>query len=246
MSALLFPSNAPRSSFNVQEFYDRVRGDLALRGSARITDADLLGWGNEGAREIARETWWLRAKLTTDLVANQARYAWPDTTDGRCIGIESVFVSGQPVRAATIDDLNKGLFNWPSQTGSPPWLWWTNGGTDLQLWPTPASNQVGVLDLSFYAVPPDVTAPQEHFMVPFGGERALLVYAKKLASEKDAFGEGARRAQGYEAEWLRLLVSMKRQVRNTNPNAVTAVGEDALADGPPYGGRLPFFTNIGL
>src|ERR1043166_5994557 len=132
MPALLYPSNAPRSTFNLTEYRDRIRGDLALRGSARITDTDLAAWGNEAARKIARITNWLVAQMTTDLTANVSRYAFPETTDGRCIAIQSLWHNDLPVQQIRISDLDRFGYNWRSLTGSPPTVWWTNNGTDFQ------------------------------------------------------------------------------------------------------------------
>jgi hypothetical protein len=246
MPALIFPTTAPRSSFNLTEYMDRVRGDLGLRGNARITDADVTAWGNEGQRIIARESGWCRLSAVEDTTAGTAEYAFPQLDGGRCIAIQSIWHNNLPLAPAALTDFDVYEYNWRTMTGPTPTHWWTNGATSYQLWPTPQTTQLAIVTVYFLAVPPEISTPTDHFYVPNGWEEGLLIYGKRLASTKDAHGEGARRLAELAGEWQEFMRSVKRAVDHTNPNQVTAMGEDAGAGGHRPLGWLPPYTSIGL
>lgn len=246
MPALLFPTNAPRSSFNLTEALDRVRGDLALRGAARITDTDVTGWLNEAQRIIARESGWCRLAATEDTTANTAEYPFPTLDSGRFIGIQSIWHNDLPLTEATLSEFDTWGWNWRTQKSGTPTHWWTNGSTSYQLWPVPSTTSLGIVDVYGIAVPPEISTPTDHFYVPHGWEEGLLIYAKRLASQKDAFGEGARRLQELHLEWREFMASVKRGVDRSQPGRVTGIGEEAGLGGHRPGGYLPAFTQIGL
>jgi hypothetical protein len=244
--ALTFPDNAPRSSFNLTEAMDRVRGDLGLRGNARITDVDLQGWLNEAQRIIARESGWCRLSAVEDTTAATGEYAFPQLDGGRCIAIQSIWFNGLPLVPASLSDFDVYEYNWRTMTATTPTHWWTNGATSYQLWPTPSTTQLAVVTVYFLAVPPEISTPTDHFYVPNGWEEGILLYGKKLASQKDAHGEGARRLLDFERDWREFLRSVARGTDRTNPNHVTGFGEEAGAGARQPGGWLPAYTSIGL
>lgn len=236
MPFLLDASTAPRSKLTLSQMQDRVRGDLGLRDSSLLTGDDLINWLNEGQDELARETDWYRISETMGTTAGTKEYALPLPTAGRCIRIEEVRYGTLQLTAVSLQQLLDLEPFYREAGNGTPYLYYVRGNSGFGLHYTPDTTSTTNLLVVLTGIPPRVTAPNETFYVPHGLERLLIVYAKMMASEKDAFGEGSRRLAQYQQQWAAGLQQAKAQVNSVAERQVTCVGEQGLYwDADPWG-----------
>lgn len=244
MPALLSDQTAPRSTLTLLEMRDRVRGDLGLRDSSLLTDTDITGWLNEAQDIIARETGWYRTSLLTGTTSGTKEYALPLPSTGRCLRIEEIKYDAEQLTAVTLDQLLKLDPRYRQAGNGTPWLYYVRGSSGFGLHYTPNVTDTDNLLVIYVAKPPRVSAANDFFYVPHALEDGLLIYAKKLASEKDAYGEGARRVGIYAAEWREFMKMAKAQVNAVAERVVTVAGEDALYGEPGPWPRVGWQTIV--
>ena len=241
---LLSPDLAPRTILTLTEMIDRVRGDLGLRGSDRITDTDVTEWLNEGQAEIARLLRWYRTSFTTGSTSGTKEYALPIPVAGRCIQIEEVIYNDEQLLPTTLEELQRIDWNYRQAGTGTPDYYYLRGNTGFGLHVTPDTTDTDNLLVIYVGLPPRVTAPLDFMYVVHGGQQALIIYAKKLASEKDKYGEGQRGVALYEAQWQAALASLKRQVDQVSERQAVVMGGNALLEGEGLS-RVPHHTTIG-
>lgn len=243
MPALLDAETAPRSTITLAEFRDRVRGDLGLRDSSLLTDNDLTNWGNEASDIIARETGWYRTSDLMGTTLGTKEYALPRPTDGRCLRIEEVQYGTEQLEPVTLAQLLQWDPNYRQAGNGTPDYYYLRGSSGFGLHPTPNTTSATNLLVVYVAKPPRVTAANETFYVPHTCEDGLIVYAKRMASEKDSHGEGGRRVAFYAQQWAEFLRAAKAQANSAAERIQTVMGGDA---GMTLGGsrRVPWSTSI--
>lgn len=245
MPALTTPTPYPRSRYTLSEMIARVRGDLALSGSSFLTTDEITDWLNDGQEEFARETRWFKFSLSLSTVAGTAEYAFPDGASAQVLTIDWVRLDDRdlwPLR--TQARLDRGDWDWRDQQGTPT-HWFLRGMSAIRLWPTPSASSSNGLDVYGTGLPPVVTNPEDQFYIPNGYDAALIAYGKLMATQKDAHGEGARRAGIYEREWARALHQGKLSVAEANEWSQVLMGEDAFGGRGPGWMSIPPFTSIG-
>lgn len=208
------------TSYTLTEFYDSVRGDVGLRATNLVTDADILRWGKEAMRAAAQETHYYRKTATIDSVINQAEYSLP--TDA--INLEYVAYNQLPLELITYDELMIGEYYW-RQTGSgTPLMYYRRGVTSYGLYPKPDATTVNVIELTYTALPAMPTTGSDHFNFPTANERLLLAYACWRASIKDATGEGGKRVDLYQREYMAEMLRFKQMVSDLGEGEATVMG----------------------
>ncbi len=243
MPGLTTAAPYPRSRITLSEYIDRVKGDLALRGSSFLTDAEVTAWGNEGQDIFARETRWFKFSLSLSVVSGTAEYPFPDAASAQVLSIEAVRLDDNTLYPLPQHRLDRTHYEWRDQSGTPT-HWLLRGASSIRLFPTPSASSVEGLDVFGTGLPPVVANPDDQFYIPNGFDHALLAYGKMMATRKDAHGEGSRRAGLYEREWMEALDRGKQAMAEVGEWTVHSMGSDAL-HGPDWpGSAVPFFTNI--
>jgi hypothetical protein len=240
--ALLSPSTSPRSRRTLTELIDRVRGDLGLRDSSLLTDNDIGEWLREGQDIIAQEAGWYWASTPVDSVNGTKEYAIPNPSSGVCISIQEVIWDTRQLPMHPVDELLLHDPYYRSQGVGAPFMYYLTGNSSFGLHYTPAQTTPGIITVIYIGLPPRVTAPNETFYVPHGGEKGLITYAKKLGSEKDAHGEGRLRMQQYAVEWQQDLEKIKQQVGEVAGREILIVGEDGHYDWSRHRTLIPWST----
>lgn len=242
MPTFLDTSDAPRSIVTLAEAIDECRGDLGLRGSSLVTDDDVTRWLNRGQDRLAQLLRWFRTAEVMGTTADQKEYALPAPATGRCIQIEEIRYDNQQLQAITFNDLIRVDWNYQSAgTGQPDW-YYLRGNTGFGLHLTPSVTDADILTVLYVALPPHLSADDELFFCPHGGEEYIITYAKLRASEKDIYGEGARRVDQFRADLNEALIATKRNVDQVSDRERVVRGSDSLDEG--YAGdRVPFHTS---
>jgi hypothetical protein len=243
LPSLLDDTTASRSIYTLAQMQARVRTDLGLTDSSLLTDDNIEDWLNEAQTEIALTLRWYRVHDIMGTVSGTKEYALPIPAAGRCIQIEEVRYDDEQMEVVSLDQLLRYDWNYTQAGNGRPQFYYVRGATGFGLHQTPDTTDADILTVVYVGLPPQVTAPNELFYVPPGGDRALLIYAKMLASEKDMYGEGARRAQMYAQQWEQELVKLKRQVDQGAERESVALGSDAMAG--PSRQKVPLHTTVG-
>lgn len=235
MPALLTADTAPRSALTLTEMYDRVRGDLGLRDSSLLTDTDLLNWLNEAQDRIAQVTRWYRTSYLGGTTSGTKEYSLPLPATGRCIQIEEIQYDTTQLAPVSLDQLLRLDPNYrQAGNGTPVW-YYLRGNAGFGLHYTPNVTDTDNLLVIYVAKPPRVTTVGDFLYVPHALEHGLLIYAKKLASEKDAHGEGKMRLAGYTRDWEMFLKEARDQVNAVAERQITVVGEEGMYGETPRG-----------
>lgn len=243
MAALIDHTNAPRSLIGLAAARTRVKGDLGLTDSSLLTDANLLAWLNEGQDRLARILRWYRTFDVMGTTANVKEYALPTDSSGRCIQIEEVRYDDEQLECVTQHQLR--IWDWnyvDAGTGRPEWFY-PRGAGGFGLHVTPDTTNATILTVLFVALPPHVAADGDKFYCPLGGEDYILAHAKLLASQKDIYGEGARRTAEFRQDREDVLRELKRQVDQSAERERVIFGSDAL-DEEFRRSRVPMHTSI--
>jgi hypothetical protein len=243
MAALLDETTASRSLYTLTELRDMVRADLSFTDSSFLTDANITSWLNRAQDRLARVLRWYRVHDVMGTTADVKEYALPTPVTGRCIQIEEIRYNDQQLEVITLDQLRMWDYNYQSSgTGTPQW-YYLRGNNGFGLHVTPDTTDADILTVLYVGLPPAVSGSSSLFYVPQGGDDYLLAYAKLLASQKDMYGEGARRVPEYHRECAEILRELQRQVDQSAERERVVLGSDALEfDGGR--GQVPYNSLI--
>jgi len=212
-----------RSTFTATNLYDRVRAEIGMRGSNLLVDADILVWANEAVRQCAAESHWYRTSTPATPTAGTAEYDLPTL----CIAIEEVLWDGLPIGQVSLADFYNFDPYWRSTSQGTPYCYYLRGTTKYGLYPTPDVSTANIITLYYTALPAENAGTTNTFEIPTASQRAIEAYCLYRASMKDATGEGARRVEIYQKEWLSELERLKETVANMNEAEVFVLGIDS-------------------
>lgn len=235
----LITAPVQKSRYTVTTFYDRVRGDCALRGSNRVTDTDILAWLNEAQDEIAIETHWYRTSKYITQTINVKEYDLP--VSPRCITIEELWLDDTqrklvPVNINDIAGMSFYSPTWRYNSTGVPVYYYLMTNSAFGLHPTPDTTTSNNLFMVYTALPAAMTTGTDYVYHPAGHEKTVLAYACWKASLKDAVGEGEKRMNIFRAAYVEGLAKCKREIEGLGQEMMTVVGEYGT---PPGGGYCP-------
>jgi hypothetical protein len=217
-----------KSQFTVTTFYDRVRGDCALRGSNRVTDVDILAWLNEAQDEIAIETHWYRTSKYLTQTINVKEYDLP--VSPRCITIEEIWIDDiqrQLIHMSTQDISGMSFYapTWRYNSAGTPIYYYLQTNSAFGLHPTPDTTTSNNIFVVYTAIPARATASGDYLYHPAGHEKTIIAYACWKASLKDAIGEGEKRMNIFRAAYVEGIKKCKAEIEGLGQEAMTVVGE---------------------
>jgi hypothetical protein len=215
-----------KSRFTIATFYDRVRGNCALRGSNRVTDADILEALNEACDEIAQETHWYRTSSSINATDGVKEYDLP----AGILTVEEVWWNPLsrrlfPVSPPELEDLYGSTPNWRYASEGTPTHYYVQVNSALGVHPTPDATTANAIFVVWTGLPPRADSSDDFLFHPAGHERTVINYACWKASLKDATGEGAKRLDHFRAAYVEGLSKCKRQVEALFEEGMTVYGE---------------------
>lgn len=215
-----------RSTFTQAGLRDRVKGDLGLRSTNLLTDADLTAWANEGQALLAHEAHWYRRNNPADpidVVLDQQEYDLP--TD--CIAVELVYHDGLPLRRIDIG----GLFNmnplWRTDGSATPLYYYLRGTTAIGLYPKPDANLTDGLQVIYTALPANPTNDADFYYLPPACQDVLVDYCCLRACLKDSAGEGRAKIDFYQGRFEAGKRRFMRYVREMSEGLPLVLGENS-------------------
>lgn len=164
---------------DVVEYVKRQFGDEA---AIQITSGDIIRWINSAQDEIFRISEPLKTSATTDLVAGQSQYAFPDNV----MRIQSIYINGKPIPQRGVQEAEEYALNDdPTQTQqATPLFWWEWAGT-LNFYPTPDTDGSASIKFNYIKAPTKVTGTTDDLSVPDAYYNRVLEYVMGQAYELD-------------------------------------------------------------
>ncbi len=179
----------------VGDIITEVKAQFGEEGDVQITDAHVIRWVNRGAREIAIRTQFLQQTVTKNLVAGTPTYDLGNATD-RLMRIDSVFVSGSPVKLIPVSEADRDVrYLDPQGTAesAAPTTAWLDDGT-LNLYPKPNASITNGIRVKLIAYPEPIAANADLLPVPDRLYNQLIAFCLAQAQYLDADPEQAKNA----------------------------------------------------
>jgi hypothetical protein len=228
----------PQTRFTQTQLIDRVRGDLGLRTSTFLTDAEIALWAIEASDMASRETRWFKTTTTANSTSGTKEYDLPTG----CLAVEEVNYSTSgtagthlPLKLLTLNDLYSMDPYWRSTSSGTPLWYYLRGVTSYGLHYTPGSSVTGGIQIVYTALAAVPASGSDTYSIPHSGGEFILNYVKWWASMKDASGEGGRRVEAFERIWKEALERLKREVESTSEGEACIVGGDSVGQGRWWG-----------
>jgi hypothetical protein len=208
------------TSYTQTELIAAVRGDIGLRATNLVTDADIVRWAAEFVRMAAAQTHFYRVTDNVDSTADTMEYSLPVD----CIALEYVAHNQIPLSLVAYDDLIQAEPYWRLTGSGTPYLWYVRGATSYGLYPAPSGTVVDAVQLIYTALPALPAGGSSKYSFPIANEHAIIAYCCYRASMKDATGEGGKRVDAYQKEWLSEIERMKQSVADMPDGELWVMG----------------------
>lgn len=211
------------TSYTRDELITAVRGDVGLRATNLVTDADIIRWSSEIVRMAAQQAPFYRVTDDVDTTANTMEYPLP----ADCIQLEAVAHNDLPLELIAYDDLLALDPYWRLTGSGTPYSWYARGNTAYGLYPAPDATVVDAVQLIYTAIPAMPSGGSSKFNFPIANERLIIAYCSFRASMKDATGEGGKRVDYYEKEYMREMNRLIQSVADVGYGGPLVMGGDA-------------------
>lgn len=192
-----------------------VKAQFGDTGGVQITDTHILGWINNGQRQICASNPWNEKVFTTNLLADQAAYDLNALMlASRVMSYSSIVIGDQRIDVIPWAEYILKVQGSTVPTGADrtPLIAAEYGGV-LNLWPSPADSVVNGITIYYIAWPDDLVAIGDPLTIPDRFYNALSRYVLSQALELD---------ENFEASQIVLqqhqdAVSAELQRDNMNP-----------------------------
>jgi len=222
--------SVPQTRFTQTQLIDRCRGDLGLRTSNFLTDAEIALWATEASDFASRESKWYHVTALANSTASTKEYDLPTG----CLAVEEVNYSTDgtagthlPLQRVTLSDLYRQDPYWRRSATGTPLFYYLRGVTSYGLHNTPGTSVTNGIQIVYTALAPVPASASDTYSIPHSAGEFILNYVKWMASMKDASGEGGRRVEAFEKLWKEGLERLKAQVNSTSEGEELVIGSDS-------------------
>ena len=163
----------------VSEVINRVRkiaGDIDV---LQFTDADIMSWINDAAKECASDNQLLQKSATQAVVNGQTDYTLP--TD--ILKLHSVRYDNENIRLMTMQEFDAEVSGFGETNKGAPFVGYVWAGK-LVLYPAP-DNSTKNLVISYTRTPTEVTAVGNSIDLPTMYHRRIVDYCLAMVAEQD-------------------------------------------------------------
>ena len=164
----------------VSDIKRKVKRQFGDESGVQVTDADIIGWINDGLKEIAKKNNVLETKSSSNLVAGVSEYTLPSDT----LTLHSVRVNGQRVRGLSLPESDEYVYANSSTPTGTPIVFWVYAGK-INFYPTPDTNSTGSLVLYYTRQPAAVASDTDVIDMPTGYDNQVVAYCLQQAYEMD-------------------------------------------------------------
>ena len=166
---------------NLEQLTKRVQRQFGDESEAEITTEDIRNYLNDAQMDVVRHTECLQDSVETDSVAGQRNYILPTNF----LFVKRVTFGGRKLNPVNLEDLDE---EYPSREAEPSsgepqvfYLW----NNQIYLYPTPASDGSGNLDIMYIRIPDDLENPTDVPEIPVAYHEDLVRFALSRAKELD-------------------------------------------------------------
>lgn len=176
-----------------QDVARSVRRSFGDESSVQVTDADLVGWINDGIREIAQKLRINRRRGYTDVIDGQSEYTFNDL---EILEIESLMVDKVVITGLEYEEAEQQLFSMDphNEAYGRPKFWYVYENK-VHLWPTPDFDATAGICILYIASPGSLGSLSDALTVPDKHFNALTNYVLAQAYRMDE-----------DAEWFTLTM----------------------------------------
>lgn len=148
------------------------------------SDAELLGWVNEGMLDVVSKTHCLEDTATIILSGNTKAYTWTGTSNYLTINPNGVFLQDKNTSKYTVLTNNKSIIGHVSDTGPPKY--WYEFNNEVHVWPVPTSSHSGsTIYADYVPIPDGCSVVGEAIETPEIYDPALVFYVISRAMSKE-------------------------------------------------------------
>lgn len=162
----------------------RVKTQFGDNSGAQLTDSTIIRWINDGQQEIVNNNAILKAAKTSNIVAGQAEYTFPED---KVQYIEAIYVNNRPVKNLSPQSFRDFILSDDPDTVASskyPDVWYERAGV-ITFYPTPNESFTNGLKLEYVEMPTAVTATDSPLGVPDRYLNNLVNYCMMQALEYD-------------------------------------------------------------
>lgn len=200
----------------VKDVADSVKRQFGDEAGIQVTDSDILRWVNDAQLEILSQNRVLKGKATSDIVAGQFEYAFPDVP---ILDIQSIWVNGQKIEYRSFNEFEEYVIEAdPNRTSQGTPILWTEWAGSLVLYPTPNADGPASVTVYYTQGPTVVSSLTDTLSVPDLYVPRIVEYCMAQAYELD---------EDYQAS------SMKLQQFSQGVGNLNYDGSDPKADTYP-------------
>jgi hypothetical protein len=216
---------------------NKAANQLTDSTNVRWTRAELLGWLNDGQRQIVLMTPASTNKVQVVQLVAGTRQSIP--TDGwtlleviRSMGFDGL-KPGRAIRLASQEVLDAYNPNWHSATPSPvPQSYLFNLQDQTAFYVYPPNTGTGYVQINYSAVPADLPSESTAISVSNVFQTALLDYILYRACSKDAeYAPGLQLASGYLTAFMATMGQKEKSELSNSPNLALEGRNPALVGG---------------
>ena len=167
----------------VRTIADSVKRQFGDEAGIQVTDQDIFRWVNDAQLEILSQNRMFKGKATSDLVAGQFEYAFPNVP---IIDIQSIQVNGQKVEYRSFQEFEEYITGVdPNRTNSGTPTVWTEWAGTLVFYPTPDASGTASIVIYYTQGPADVDNLDDTLSVPDLYVPRIIEYCMAQAYELD-------------------------------------------------------------
>jgi len=173
----------------------------------RFSDAQLLGFLNDGQREAVAFSWVLKSSYTLTLVAGTTEYALPSDFSSTW----RVLYRNKKLEQTSLPELDANTVGWRNISGTPQsYYLYLGASTNIGFYPAPTSASTGTVVVYYFQQPADLTSTSQ---TPWNSWTLLTPYQSGLAYYIAYRGYGSLQqmdlAAPYWQEWALYINGLK-------------------------------------
>lgn len=187
----------------------------------RFSDAQLLGFLNDGQREAVAFSWVLKSSYTLTLVSGTTEYALPSDF----VATWRVLYRDKKLDQTSLPELDANTVGWRNVAGIPQKYYiYLGATTNIGFYPAPSTGSAGTVVVYYYQQPADLTTTSE---TPWNGWALLTPYQSGLVYYIAYRGYSALHqadlATPYFSEWA-LFVNGLKEAASKTPDFNPGIG----------------------
>lgn len=213
-----FPTGYQAITRTAADVIRRAQRQFGDESEMQLETVDVIGWVNDGQRDIAERERILKGKATQPTVPGQRDYRWPSVG---ILSVDSLHVNGVPLNNVPFAQVEQDYLNTSADSSGQPTIWYEWAG-QFSFFPVPDSSYT--IEIYFSQVPAQVSAGTDVLGIPDKYFNSLVHYVLMQAYEMDEDWQAAQAKQQAYQDSLTSIGDDERDAANmTYPTITRAV-----------------------